>query len=416
MPTIIPHILSQHAEEAAFLWLIRDLAVRAPHYSLKDLARLDGRIEAHLEGLAVAGDAGWEIVCSELKWKEPGEVFAAAAVALLSDDVARMQPVLEAARGAYELSRGMIAAFAFLPIERTGSRINQLCSSHDPDLLRIGIAASACQRIDPGKPLMAALESDSPRLRARTLRAIGEFGRSDLLPAARAGIKDSDDSVRLWAAWSCGLLGDKGAADVLRELVRPDFPGHMVALDMGLRLLEPATANRWREELARDQTTSRLAIHAAGIIGDPSPVPWILDQMADDARARVAGEAFTFITGADLALADLDRKPPETVAAGPNDNPLDANVALDPDENLPWPEQELLRRWWQQNSSRFTPGVRHLVGRPLSAESLNVLLRNGRQRQRAAAALELCLTAQGRPIPLFETRAHARRQKKQLNS
>jgi len=42
---IIEDIVSQHAEEAAFLWLLRDGAVRAPHYNLKDLADLEERVD-----------------------------------------------------------------------------------------------------------------------------------------------------------------------------------------------------------------------------------------------------------------------------------------------------------------------------------------------------------------------------------
>lgn len=58
MDEIIIDIVSQHAEEAAFLWLLRDRAVYAPHYSLADLSELDDRVEAHLDGLRIAGDAG----------------------------------------------------------------------------------------------------------------------------------------------------------------------------------------------------------------------------------------------------------------------------------------------------------------------------------------------------------------------
>jgi len=46
--TIILDIVSQHAEEAAFLWLLRSNAIYQPHYALKDLAKLDDRVEAHL--------------------------------------------------------------------------------------------------------------------------------------------------------------------------------------------------------------------------------------------------------------------------------------------------------------------------------------------------------------------------------
>ena len=58
MATIIESIVTQHAEEAAFLWLLREGAVDAPHYSLKDLVEHDSRVEAHLDGLRVAGEAG----------------------------------------------------------------------------------------------------------------------------------------------------------------------------------------------------------------------------------------------------------------------------------------------------------------------------------------------------------------------
>ena len=52
----IPHIIDQHAEEAAFLWLLRSNAVSAPHYDLDDLSGLDERVEAHIDGLRIAGD------------------------------------------------------------------------------------------------------------------------------------------------------------------------------------------------------------------------------------------------------------------------------------------------------------------------------------------------------------------------
>jgi len=55
---IIEDIVSQHAEEAAFLWLLRSYATRAPHYDLADLAALEERVDAHLDGLRIAGDAG----------------------------------------------------------------------------------------------------------------------------------------------------------------------------------------------------------------------------------------------------------------------------------------------------------------------------------------------------------------------
>jgi hypothetical protein len=66
---IIEHILSQHAEEAAFLWILRDAAIREPHYDLADLNELEARISAHLDGLHVAGEAVWPFCeAGQTKW------------------------------------------------------------------------------------------------------------------------------------------------------------------------------------------------------------------------------------------------------------------------------------------------------------------------------------------------------------
>ena len=44
---IVESVITQHAEEAAFLWLLRDASSGQPHFRLMDLAKLDGRVEAH---------------------------------------------------------------------------------------------------------------------------------------------------------------------------------------------------------------------------------------------------------------------------------------------------------------------------------------------------------------------------------
>jgi hypothetical protein len=67
MPRVLEHIVEQHAEEAAFLWLLRDKAVNAPHYARRHLVRLDERVEAHVDGLCVAGDAGRKIAWEQLQ-------------------------------------------------------------------------------------------------------------------------------------------------------------------------------------------------------------------------------------------------------------------------------------------------------------------------------------------------------------
>jgi uncharacterized protein (TIGR02270 family) len=126
----------------------------------------------------------------------------------------------------------------------------------------------------------------------------------------------------------------------------------------------------------------------------------------------VAGEAFSMITGVDLKYLDLDRPKPETFEVGPTDNPDDADVAMDQDEDLPWPAPDLVRKWWEKHESEFQPEVRYLRGKPIEPTNLIDALKNGYQRQRAAAALELALL---RPSDsLFEVRAPGRYQQEVL--
>ena len=59
---VTPAVIIQHVDDASFLWLLRDKAISQPQYSLVDLAKLDDRVEAHLDGLRIAGEASWSVV------------------------------------------------------------------------------------------------------------------------------------------------------------------------------------------------------------------------------------------------------------------------------------------------------------------------------------------------------------------
>ena len=118
------------------------------------------------------------------------------------------------------------------------------------------------------------------------------------------------------------------------------------------------------------------------------------------------------ITGVDIAYEDLECERPEGFEAGPTEEPEDENVEMDQDENLPWPDPELIRKWWAENQGNFQPGVRHLVGKPITPEWCWQVLREGYQRQRAAAAIELAIMQPDQP--LFEVRAPGFRQQKLL--
>ena len=413
-PPVIADIVSQHAEEASFLWLLRDNAVRDPHYSLADLAELDERVEAHVDGLRIAGEAGWEICKEQLTWEEPGEVFAAATLAFEIGSEVYIDEMLETGTQSLELARGVISALGWLTYEQAQPYIQALYSSDDPIRQRIGIAATTVHRHDPGKILNEAAQTGEPIVRARALRAVGELGRSDLLDVCKSQLGDENEDCRFWGAWSVALLGDASVFASLKEVAQGEGSFAEEAANIVARCMSTSEALAWQRMLAGDENSLRIALKVAGAIGDPKSIPWVLEMMKNPELARVAGEALMMITGLNIEDEDLEGEWPEGFEAGPTEAAEDENVAMDPDEDLPWPEVERIQKWWQSQQSAFQKDARYLMGKPIRAESLPQTLREGLQRQRAAAALELALLQPDQP--LFEVRARGDRQQALLRS
>jgi uncharacterized protein (TIGR02270 family) len=405
---VIEELVAQHAGEASFLWLLRNRAVRAPHYSLTDLAHLDSRVEAHLDGLRVAGDFGWKI-CQETLSQGIGNTFAGAALAFSGADSQRVREVLQIAAGLPKLAAGVVAGLAWLPYPMVENHIRSLLQANEPAHRQIGIAASAAHRRTPRSVLVQALADPDLDLRSRALRATGELGAVDLLSAARKSLNAAETPCRFWAAWSAAiLLPDKEALTVLNAFVETRSSFRERALDVAMRRMELGAAINWQIKLASNPRLLRLAIIGGGIIGDPEGIPWLVRQMKLPLHARVAGEAFSMITGVDLPQEDLEGRKPEDLELGPTNDPEDDQVDIDPDEDLPWPNVQAVEKWWAAHQGQFAKGTRYLLGKPISIEWLHQVLRTGRQRQRAAAALELTIRQRG--THLFEVRAPALRQ------
>ena len=62
----IVNVISQHVEDAAVLRNTRTHLVSGPHVKLLQLGRLDERLAAHLDGIAVAGDFGAKLAAAAL--------------------------------------------------------------------------------------------------------------------------------------------------------------------------------------------------------------------------------------------------------------------------------------------------------------------------------------------------------------
>jgi uncharacterized protein (TIGR02270 family) len=342
-----------------------------------------------------------------------GEVFAATVRAIEEKDERRLDKLFALVIAVPAAQPGLISAFGWVSARHLQGTGGRLLASLEPFKREVGIAACVMHRVDAGAALNAAVTDPDAQLRARALRAAGGLGRRDLLAACTAALADEDAACRFWAVHSAVLLGDRVAAvESLTALALQEGPRRVAALRLLLKVISLLQANELLKMLARNPNDIRLLIQGVGITGDPYYVPWLIRQMEDLKLARLAGESFSFITGLDLAYLDLERKPPEGVEFGSNDDPEDDNVAMDEDDSLPWPDPAKIQGWWEANKNGFTDGQRYFMGAPVSREHCIHVLKEGYQRQRIAAAMYLCLLEPG--TKLFPTGAPAWRQQRWL--
>ena len=176
-PRVIPVIVQQHAEESAMLRHIRSVLVRAPHVGLLHLGRLDERIAAHLDGLAVAGDYGTKLCLAALERPGCGEVFALAVRALESHDEAMWAHVLALVPALPDAARGAASALGWVSAADLQGVASQLLASAEPARQALGLAACRMHQVDPGRALLDGLAAKQPEVRVAAWRAAGELAR-----------------------------------------------------------------------------------------------------------------------------------------------------------------------------------------------------------------------------------------------
>lgn len=405
---MISTILTQHAEDAALLWLQRQGAIHAPHFRLRHLARLDERLGAHLDGLCVAAEEGRAWPRDE-DGELPGSLFTEAVVALYTAPE-RLDAILTRTQALPDRHAEIMDALAWVDAACLQGTVKKLLDSGNPFHRRIGLEACVRHRVDPGAALSAAFDSDDIALRQTAIHTAGVLKRLDLREACLNLLRNPTPSVSAEAAYAVVLLGDRSTALAqLADLVLAGGMRQSRALDLYMLAASPEMAHAMLQQLIAQPPQIRNVIIGSGVVGDTRYLPWLLQQMEQATLARIAADSFAMICGIDLLEMDLEGEQPKGFEAGPNDDPEDPDTAMDPDENRPWPDLTKIQAWWQANAPRFASGQCLFAGLARSPDTLAKVLRDGTQRQRALAALWLTLhVGDGH---LFDVAAPAHRQR-----
>ncbi len=74
---IVPAVVREHAELAAFQWAQRDTLSQEDPPDPAVIAGIDKRLEANLDGLRIAGAAAWPFIIDQFEeYPEKGELLS----------------------------------------------------------------------------------------------------------------------------------------------------------------------------------------------------------------------------------------------------------------------------------------------------------------------------------------------------
>jgi len=390
-------ILEEHLDEAAFLWTQWEHALVSPRYTLADVA--DGpeeRLKAHVDGLVVGREPVAErLLIPALAHDEPEYRFAAASALLASGERAPRAAVLDALAAAGGPALAALArAFALHASSETTQALLERWPALPPPARSVVLEACVRTGADPGARLDAVMrEGEAPTLGAG-LEATRRRGR--LTPELVDHFIFGPDIDSAEVALRCGLrVGFPRAWSAALESARA--PGPSAEALRWLAIAGSPDDQRRLLGLATDPETRRESLPAVGVAGRASGAELCLDLMRDEWAARLAGEAFSAITGLEIAGEFADAQ-----ATDPYDEiPPDADPSAEPVPE-PWgegalacPAREAVARWWMAARNRFAPNGRYLAGVPASAERAVALLGRAPMRRRPALALEICARSAG---------------------
>jgi uncharacterized protein (TIGR02270 family) len=394
-------VFDHYIIDASFLWVLRSINVKQPHYTVEELAELDQRIERNLDGLMHNFELAWDICLEELAFKQAGETFTAAIIAFRSRDFDKIKYIVHHAFTNEETFKGLVSALGWLPKPLVTDWLTKFLYSKDLDHKYLAIAVCSVRRKNPRDILNEILTREDclahHKLLVRALRLVGELKLYSLSNLVFSFSTSDNAEVKFWSNWSLVLLGENKGIINLFDSVSEPSEWQLIATQIAFKVLPVKTAREWISVLAKKPKMERTVIRATGYLGDPHAIPWLIDQMNSFDTAKIAGEAFTLITGIDLARYKLVIDTPKEIDAVPNDNSEDDGVALDEDENLPFPDVNKINHVWLRYRERYQASGRYLMGLDVSQSTpnlvtqLHALLKHSTQRQRQSLALTLAL-------------------------
>jgi len=417
-------VVEEHLDEAEFGLERFNALLDSAILTLDNLADVEVLLDAHVDGLVVGGKPVAERLLLPLladTEAAPARI-AAAALALLAagDNEAVAGALVHASRF---VRKGALWAGRLAANPRLDAAVSRGLSL--PATERGALVQLAAERRLAIPPLLSLLASPTEDEQVGALRAATPAD-----PQQVAGVEQLMGSTNErvhQAAMLAGLeYGSHRAWGLCQSAALRSERPNPLALALFAGLADP-TQQAQLYQLTQSERHKYAAFGCLGYTGNALLVPWLIQQASseDERTAKLAGEAFSIITGADeLVLSDTVSQPgtPSTLPAEDaeakqalpplEEDDLDADIAPGEDDALPRPNAPALANWWQANGGRFDARFRYLAGAPLSFDTFRLALQTFPLRRRHVLSALLAVRTAG--ALRLDTRGFTRTQRAQL--
>jgi uncharacterized protein (TIGR02270 family) len=304
----IPELIEHHYEELQFLWGQRQSALRSPRYTMREFSALEQRIEAHVQGLLVAGVDLLHIVEPGLASDDAKTSFAAAYALLRLENETATLAVIQAFSGAHgKQMYGLRQALSLARMEQLLPSLPFLFfSSASPTVAAAAdVLAWHGALPPPGLTIDTLLQDEDPTVRETAWRVVANSGLTVDPKLYAAAVRDESPAVKRAGLTAAAWTAVPGALLLARQLADTPTADNMYALQLLAILGGPEDLQRMTA-IAKTAELGPSRYHLLGSYGHPALVEWLLAELAnpDPEVAVAAGAAFSKITGQDIDSKD----------------------------------------------------------------------------------------------------------------
>ncbi len=392
-------------KDAPFAWYLFDQAKLNPRYDLADYRHQAKRLEAYIDALGIALEVR-QPVETWLDMTDWGSCFMLAVLAIRYNRIVLFKQALDHLNASEETHyREIVDACLWHEQSDMEAYFAALRQHASPIAQQSYVALLRVNGLDiDSQYANQFFLSQNPAVKIQLLNWIGEQGHHQYISYVQQQYidpKTPDDYQLAFAAVRAGILLQDPVAHT--QLIDMAFTPSTVTEDclslLFIREQDEQQLTYWLENLwTIKEIPQRVKIHGTMIAGLVDYMGYLFDAMADQSLNRIAGYAFSVITGVDIEENRLDMAETEPTVEyvdlgneGLNQKSSNELLLQAWEEDLPCADTDACYFWWESTKANYSENLRYLVGKEITEENLLQVREKGNQGQRQLAAMYLSL-------------------------